>query len=647
LVNSCSNMLDATPDEKGVIDELQKEVKELRAQNRELLATIALLRNAEGGTEKITASQEQDNAKVRLEAKVASKRETRVAKRKQAQESLELEVSPNTKKRKLVQNSSSRGISEDRLSCSTLACSPNQSQKTRLSKSRKIKQERKSKTMKKTSPKISTKRTKPSPRSARTKKKPDPEKAVLVTKPPSHNKPITKKGKTAGEDEDEKQEFESLQQVQPAMEGHCTLCGQDYCDCSEEMDFNLSAEESEQEEFVPPNTNFTCEMCSYKTSKKEYYMNHVKNCNFSIGAKRETIAQAENEEDLWKDLKNNEWKDLKNNQNNPTTMPRYKSVMCKWFVANGFCTKGDACTFRHGEEDKGACNKNKQFPKHQPQQRAQQRNHPWQRSQQICFDPVQGRQQAVAQGRQQDLSFLPHQPTRVTYPEESFPSPGVVYLSGIHPKATSNSVLGALRSHLGGTHVKLSNRVEVSNRCAVVSFEDPELANKLLNSLPFMVFQKEVAVSADGVTSSSGSSIRQQVRLENWPSNSNFRAPRNSPNLVEQGVVYISNIPLRVTNKGVLGALRKHLGGEHVAVSNRIVVKGGHTTVRFKDPKIADKLMNSLPLQIFEHYVEVTNIRPRQDLVTEYRDDQQWSVGVRGVPDRRLNRRTINPFGNV
>jgi len=80
--------------------------------------------------------------------------------------------------------------------------------------------------------------------------------------------------------------------------------------------------------------------------------------------------------------------------------------------------------------------------------------------------------------------------------EQKEPEGGMhLYLSGLPPKTSSKTLLGALRNHLSVNRLPIKDRVQVINGCSVVKFEDIEMANYLLNSLPLIVFGRVVNVT--------------------------------------------------------------------------------------------------------------------------------------------------------
>lgn len=113
-------------------------------------------------------------------------------------------------------------------------------------------------------------------------------------------------------------------------DGCCTECGQVHCDCSEEMDFSLSVEESPMQ--------FKCKKCRYTTTKKEYYVNHVGNCDYNGEVKRELS-------DIDVQLK-----DKKTNFQRSVD-PNYKKKMCKSFMTRGRSKWGSECTVKHEKGD--------------------------------------------------------------------------------------------------------------------------------------------------------------------------------------------------------------------------------------------------------------------------------------------------------
>jgi len=212
---------------------------------------------------------------------------------------------------------------------------------------------------------------------------------------------------------------------------------------------------------------------------------------------------------------------------------------------------------------------------------------------------------------------------------------------------STKGLLGALRSHLGGARINLKNRVNISNGRAIVHFEEPDLATQLLHSSPFIINNMPVAISIGGVQSNTVSSVRNSNHRENLPTCSNYGDDRRKP-LEEAGVVYISRIPLDITSKFVLGALRRHFGGGRVEVTNRIEINNGRTVVRFRDPKMADKLMNTLPLKVFDVLVWVSTTNPRDELANDIRPRQLLgNVSIRqGLMSEVRNRPTalINDY---
>jgi len=73
-----------------------------------------------------------------------------------------------------------------------------------------------------------------------------------------------------------------------------------------------------------------------------------------------------------------------------------------------------------------------------------------------------------------------------------------------------------------------------------------------------------------------------------------------------RGVVFLSNIHPKATDKILLGALRHHLGGERVEFRNHVQICNGCAVVCFKRSELAGQLLNSLPFTVFHEVVEVS-----------------------------------------
>jgi len=421
-------------------------------------------------------------------------------------------------------------------------------------------------------------------------------------------------------------------ELQMDEDGYCPLCGQEYCNCSDdEMDFGVSAEESPEK--------FQCEMCTYSTSKKEYYLNHVANCDYSGQKAIDEKVITKKKKELRKD-------NIRTN---------YKKYICKHFMKTGKCQFGNACKFKHGEEDTGGVVSQQLFPatetpiplspQHFPLTQTPMMRNP------ILYPQVPV-QNAPYQQNNPQFAVIPRQGknNRPIYDRDSIlEDPGVLFLSNISPKSSDKILLGALRAHLGGKRLELKNHVEINGGCAVVCFKDPELATQLINSLPFAVFNQNVEVTQGGMphvaVPSRPAPGMQPTTGQNW------MHPRfaNITPSEDQGVVLITGMPSRINSKFLLGALRRHFGGAPVKVSNRVEVKNGSALVCFKDPQMVDKLMNSLPLKVFEHVVKV---EPRStSLGDKYMDNPQWNVpfrGLPGAPDQGFNnRRVVNRYDTM
>jgi len=72
------------------------------------------------------------------------------------------------------------------------------------------------------------------------------------------------------------------------------------------------------------------------------------------------------------------------------------------------------------------------------------------------------------------------------------------------------------------------------------------------------------------------------------------------------GVVFLSNIHPKATDKILLGALRHHLGGERLEFRNHVQICNGCAVICFKEAELATQLLNSLPFKVYHEVVEVS-----------------------------------------
>jgi len=169
--------------------------------------------------------------------------------------------------------------------------------------------------------------------------------------------------------------------------------------------------------------------------------------------------------------------------------------------------------------------------------------------------------------------------------KEFIPSKKVVRIifSGLPMQTTNKTVLGALKAHLGVQRVKLSNRIEIINGTTLIVFEEEEIARRLLNTLPFQVFNVVVDVHEQ-------------------------KEPEGAMHL------YLSGLPLKTTTKILLGALRNHLNVNRLPIKDRVQVINGCSVVKFEDIEMANHLLNSQPFHVFDRIVNVTNRHPWLDM---------------------------------
>lgn len=673
-------MLDDTSksDRGDLLYKLMEEMKELRAQNEDkLMEELKELRAQNEKFRKIIAQQAEQLKKVnkgksplsgvkkslKKELSPKAKRIAGDRKRKRPNEKAmapssgsKVPKEPISNRKKLVGVPKTYGSLLDALSSPSSPAespkkyarkadsSPVESPKIIAKKTKRIKRERSK------SDNISSKRAKVVERQVKKKSSPqnkEPEHQKVLSRPlaeqlsPKNSIEEPSALEMVVEAEEEPMTLPQVE-LQTERDGDCPLCGQEYCNCSDdEMDFSVSAEES-------PET-FKCEICAYTTSKKEYYLNHIENCDYSGQTATEAKVRMKEKNELQRD----------------NTRVSYKKVMCKHFRITGKCQFGSSCTFKHGKEDNGGSLNHELFPTTEtPMIRSPQRFPLTQTS--IMRTPI-----IYPHGPQQDAPMVQNDPrftiiprkgknSRPIYDRESIlTDPGVLFLSKIHQKTSDKILLGALRAHLGGDRLELKNHVEINNGCAVVCFKDPNLATQLVNTLPFAVFHRDVEITQGGVPQvvvpprpaalmpprpapmmpPSPVPMRQQVALrQNWvkPRYVNINITPGA----DRGVVLISGMPSNINSKFLLGALRRHFGGGRVEVTNRIEVNNGSAVVRFKDPNMVDKLMNSLPLKVFEHVLKVV---PRSQGLGDS-VNRKWNVGFRGlpgVPDQGFNNRRV------
>jgi len=609
------NYKDARGDE---LDKLREELKKLRSQNAEFRKIIAQQAAQLKRVDAEKGPQNSEQESVKKEACRETKQKADKRKRKRSNDKASEEPASNRRKlvtaesllNALISRSPSPAKSPKIDTPKVVSASPEKSPRKQTRKARLVKKER-------------TKSVKPITTGKRRAKaklcslENIPEQEKLPYNPTGGSvSPNNLKEKPSAvrmvEQTDE--DFASLPKVelQTVKDGFCPLCGLEYCDCSDdELDFGVSADESPRE--------FNCEMCTYSTSNEQYYLNHIHNCDYS--GQKATMTKVSKQE-------KNE------TQRDEIPVGRYKQVMCKHFLTFGKCQYGKNCTFRHGEGDMGGMVNQQQFP--------------------IIQTPMINRVPVMyPQGQMLNAPSIENNKQFILIPRQGqehgneplFPGPGVVFLSNIHPKTTDKILLGALRHHLGGERVEFRNHVQICNGCAVVCFKRAELAGQLLNSLPFQVFHQDVEISREGVPTMSAPAIQHPVPpvmqhpvpLQNWVNNPSFGSV--NPN-IHPGVVIVSGMKPNINNKYLLGALRRHFGGSRIEVTNHIEVTNGIAVVRFKDPAMVSKLMGSLPLKIFDDFVDVRIPQPGE-VINEYNmETPQWNGGFHVLPastDRRFN----------
>lgn len=169
--------------------------------------------------------------------------------------------------------------------------------------------------------------------------------------------------------------------------------------------------------------------------------------------------------------------------------------------------------------------------------------------------------------------------------KEFIPSKQVVHInfSGLPMQTTNKTVLGALKAHLGVQRVKLSNRIEIINGTTIMVFEEEEIARRLLNTLPFKVFNTIVDVQEQ-------------------------KEPEGGMHL------YLSGLPLKTSTKILLGALRNHLNVNRLPIKDRVQVINGCSVVKFEDIEMANYLLNSQPFHVFDRIINITNRHPWLDM---------------------------------
>jgi len=618
------NYKDSRGDE---LDKLREELKELRSQNAEFRKIIAQqaaqLKRVDAGK----GPQNREEQSVKTEACREAKQKTVERKRKRPNEKASEEPASNRRKlvtaksllNALLSRSPSPAESPKKHIRKVVSTSPEKSPSKQTQKVRQIKKE---KTKSLTPIKIGKRQAKAklSPHGDKTEQQEEPPcKPIIGSVSPNNLKKKPSAHKMVEQTEEDSASLPTVE-LQAVKGGFCPLCGLEYCDCSDdELDFGVSADESPRE--------FNCEMCTYSTSNEKYYLNHIDNCDYS--GQKATMTKVSKQE-------NNE------RQRDETPLGNYKRVMCKRFITFGKCQYGNNCTFRHGQGDIGGMVNQQQFPIIQSQM-TNRVPLVYPQAQMLNATSIQNNKQFILiprQGQEHGTDSL-------------FPGPGVVFLSNIHPKTTDKILLGALRHHLGGERLEFKNHVQICNGCAVICFKEAELANQLLNSLPFKVFHEVVEVSTEGVPTTSApviqhpvpsvihhpapSVIQHPVPRQNWVNNQSFGSV--TPNL-HPGVVLVSGMKPNINNKYLLGALRRHFGGARVEVTNHIEVTNGRALVRFQDPAMVVKLMSSLPLKIFDDVVDVSIPQPGE-VINEYNmETPQWTGGFHPLPattDRRFN----------
>lgn len=342
---------------------------------------------------------------------------------------------------------------------------------------------------------------------------------------------------------------EVKQQIAEASKdtGVCKFCGLQDCDCSEEMDFSVA----------PPNPS------RYKSESSSSSSSRESEKKTSLNVTRYPASDEGESEEV--------------------AVFKPKPYRCKNYASFGYCKFGNDCKFSHGDvkgdKPRGKPVRSSYLNSEQPRpSRLSNRN---QRAEKITsHEPQKG--------------FIPHKPIVR------------IWFSGLPIRTTNKTLLGALRSHLGVNRIGLSNRVEIVNGRCVVFFDEGDMARKLMNSLPFKVFNTAVDV--------------QEERAPNQEFGAGFH-------------IYLTGLPLKTSSKNLMGALRSHLNVKRLPIRNRVQQVNGCSEIWFNDPEMANNLLNSQPFKVFDRVIDVSR-NPWHERVNNHQNDF-WGQDLRNLPDIR------------
>jgi len=264
-----------------------------------------------------------------------------------------------------------------------------------------------------------------------------------------------------------------------------------------------------------------------------------------------------------------------------------KLPVCKHYAAGRYCKFGDDCRFSHdgssGEKLRGK--------------------------------PIRHRYSSPDRPRSGRSSYRSSRTEKAPHSRE--PSNGYnrpsnsgarIWFAGLPMHTTSKSLLGALRKKLDVARIRLGNRVEIVNGRSIVCFQDEDVARKLLNSLPFQVFNVNVEVHEE-------------------------RVSRNQDSAGDGTHIFLSGLPLKTTSKNLMGALRKHLNVHRLPIRNRVHPVNGFSEIWFEDAEMANSLLNSLPFKVFDRVVDVSRSPWRER--GNSRKNEYWGQDLRDLPDIR------------
>jgi len=268
--------------------------------------------------------------------------------------------------------------------------------------------------------------------------------------------------------------------------------------------------------------------------------------------------------------------------------------VCKHFAAGRYCKFGDDCRFSHdvttGEKSRGKPIRQRYLSPDRP--RSGRRSH---RS---------IRTEKAPHSREPNNGYRPS-------------SPGArIWFAGLPIQTTSKSLLGALRKKLDVDRIRVGNHVEIVNGRSIVCFQDEDVARKLLNSLPFKVYDVIIEVHEE-------------------------RGSHNQDSARDGIHIFLSGLPLKTTCKNLMGALRQHLNVRRLPIRNRVNPINGFSEIWFDDAEMANNLLNSLPFKVFDRVVDVSRTPWRER--GNNRKNQFWGQDLRDLPDIRdlpVNRHT-------